>query len=614
MNFTKTIINSIKIWVNRQLNDLKSKFYEDLETKIDKDSETDPTVPAWAKAATKPTYTANEVGALPDTTVIPSKISNLINDSGFVTEAYMQEHAQPKGDYALTSEIPSIDGLASEEYVDEEIVALIDTTLSVEGKAADAKATGNMGKELAAQHELLVSRVNNIIANGNSTEENSELVDIRVGYDGSVYESAGEAVRNQFTELGLVAKANGWVKVQNTFYESEGDVTNQINPNNRWFFHDTISECTVGSIKLYIQPTTVDSTVTVELWTLADGKLTKSKEAVVSVPTTLAAGYVETTLNWNVGAEAMISVLPAHYSVVCIGSSGTMYKGSTTDETIAVSDLVAFIAGGFLGNIKTYTYELRSEAQEGILYVGSKQKYETIQSAVDAAYNGDTILVYPGVYQEQVNALGKEVHIIGMNKNSCILIDSSANYYTPPLWMNIGSIENMTVIEDAADPDPNTPEGYLNWAYCIHVDGSTTAIGKQMRISNCILKNANRACLGMGTFANYSIVVENCDIYSGKHADNQPDRGAIYCHNSMDVAENQRVRFYNNRIECGGALTLCLLNTFQESGDFTAEFINNMCWSAENGKTDESVQLYLDSYMKLAESSYGNNIACLNAQ
>lgn len=34
-------------------------------------AETDPTVPAWAKAETKPTYTASEVGALPDDTVIP---------------------------------------------------------------------------------------------------------------------------------------------------------------------------------------------------------------------------------------------------------------------------------------------------------------------------------------------------------------------------------------------------------------------------------------------------------------------------------------------------------------------------------------------------------------
>lgn len=35
-------------------------------------TETDPTVPSWAKQANKPTYTAVEVGALPDTTVIPA--------------------------------------------------------------------------------------------------------------------------------------------------------------------------------------------------------------------------------------------------------------------------------------------------------------------------------------------------------------------------------------------------------------------------------------------------------------------------------------------------------------------------------------------------------------
>lgn len=42
-------------------------------------------IPSWARASTKPTYTANEVGALPDTTTIPTKTSDLTNDSGFVT-------------------------------------------------------------------------------------------------------------------------------------------------------------------------------------------------------------------------------------------------------------------------------------------------------------------------------------------------------------------------------------------------------------------------------------------------------------------------------------------------------------------------------------------------
>ena len=46
--------------------------------------ETDPTVPEWAKQPEKPTYTADEVGALPKNTKIPTKTSELENDSAFV--------------------------------------------------------------------------------------------------------------------------------------------------------------------------------------------------------------------------------------------------------------------------------------------------------------------------------------------------------------------------------------------------------------------------------------------------------------------------------------------------------------------------------------------------
>lgn len=55
------------------------------DTALQSFTETDPTVPAWAKASSKPTYTASEVGALPANTAIPSKTSDLTNDSGFIT-------------------------------------------------------------------------------------------------------------------------------------------------------------------------------------------------------------------------------------------------------------------------------------------------------------------------------------------------------------------------------------------------------------------------------------------------------------------------------------------------------------------------------------------------
>lgn len=58
----------------------KSDFsgeYRDLQGK--------PELAEWALQSKKPTYTASEVGALPDTTKIPSKTSDLQNDSGFTT-------------------------------------------------------------------------------------------------------------------------------------------------------------------------------------------------------------------------------------------------------------------------------------------------------------------------------------------------------------------------------------------------------------------------------------------------------------------------------------------------------------------------------------------------
>ena len=57
----------------------------DTNTYLTSYTETDPTVPSWAKQSSKPTYTAAEVGALPDSTVIPSKVSDLTNDSGFIS-------------------------------------------------------------------------------------------------------------------------------------------------------------------------------------------------------------------------------------------------------------------------------------------------------------------------------------------------------------------------------------------------------------------------------------------------------------------------------------------------------------------------------------------------
>ena len=64
-------------------------------------TETDPTVPAWAKQPNKPAYTAAEVGALPDTTYIPTvptNVSAFNNDAGYVNSTDVQTALSAKQD------------------------------------------------------------------------------------------------------------------------------------------------------------------------------------------------------------------------------------------------------------------------------------------------------------------------------------------------------------------------------------------------------------------------------------------------------------------------------------------------------------------------------------
>ena len=76
-------------------------------------TETDPTVPAWAKQQTKPTYTASEVGALPSNTPIPDSLSDLHDDSThrLVTDAEKQiwnNKSNFSGSYDDLEDKPSI--------------------------------------------------------------------------------------------------------------------------------------------------------------------------------------------------------------------------------------------------------------------------------------------------------------------------------------------------------------------------------------------------------------------------------------------------------------------------------------------------------------------------
>lgn len=69
--------------------------------------------------------------------------------------------------------------------------------LNAEASANQAHASEEYVTGAKNQLDLLQARVDNIIPSGTQTEGNTELIDIRVGYTGETYASAGNAVRTQ---------------------------------------------------------------------------------------------------------------------------------------------------------------------------------------------------------------------------------------------------------------------------------------------------------------------------------------------------------------------------------------------------------------------------------
>lgn len=165
----------------------------------------------WVKQQNKPTYTAEEVGALPVDTKIPSKTSDLQNDSGFLTK------------------------------IPDNYLSGTDKTLSVSGKAADAKATGDKITELSAdisnklnknQGSENSGKIAGINESGDivpmfpvSVDYNEETNCLEFGSDQKMELNKGINLDSTLTKTGYAADAGAVGEVTNSLKE---DISNKI--------------------------------------------------------------------------------------------------------------------------------------------------------------------------------------------------------------------------------------------------------------------------------------------------------------------------------------------------------------------------------------------------
>jgi hypothetical protein len=79
------------------------------------------------------------------------------------------------------------------------------------------------------------------------------------------------------------------------------------------------------------------------------------------------------------------------------------------------------------------------------LNVGPGQTYTTIQSAIVAAQNGDTVLVAPGTYYENIDFLGKAITVTSLGGAASTIIDGGSKAGVATVVISIGEASSAVI-------------------------------------------------------------------------------------------------------------------------------------------------------------------------
>lgn len=221
----------------------------------------------------------------------------------------------------------------------------------------------------------------------------------------------------------------------------------------------------------------------------------------------------------------------ALFFVLCLGISCNSYAKPMDQETFSKQLEQALARGN--------VYTINQDGSGDFL---------TIQEGVNAAKSEDTLLIYPGVYNEAVEIVDKTVHLIGIDRDNCILKYESVDYDKVPLMMGAGEVANITIYGYKKNQGimtdsmmatnvvyyDNALESIESWqkkfsGYALHIDQNYT-YGKDVFLKNCKMVSNTNYTIGIGSRGKSRITLEECEVIS------KGSGGCIYFHN-MNIEE-----------------------------------------------------------------------------
>ena len=229
--------------------------------------------------------------------------------------------------------------------------------------------------------------------------------------------------------------------------------------------------------------------------------------------------------------------------------------------------------------------------------------YTTLTEAVANAKNGDVIFVRKGVYDnEEVEAYGKDITIIGEDVNSTIIKNGLDLYARPPIEMSIGKLANLTFHSYGVNGGDN------RHAYALHNDDNSLQ-DKTFIAENCIFHTqSGYGAVGRGLRKGCGMTFKDCVFL------NESPSGVPFFGNesalSQGPAGEQRLNFYDCQFITTQAQRAAIFRGMKTLGNYViCTFIGNTFVSADTSLT---IRLDYTSQEYIGTSERMGNMGLVN--
>lgn len=207
------------------------------------------------------------------------------------------------------------------------------------------------------------------------------------------------------------------------------------------------------------------------------------------------------------------------------------------------------------------------------------------------------------------NSTPKNISIIGIDKEHCIIEAKGGDYYHPAAeLLTNGIIKNLTFILSNSEHIAESTQG----GYAAHIDSRTIDdVGYKMIIENCKFESETGPAVGVGTHQNANLSFKGCEFINFADPSYSPisgysniaNWGAVFTHTStITGATNQKISFE----DCVGYSVLGnqSLRMSVYSTNCTMKLIRNVFWSYAVNSPAYS----LGAGIVYDAMNYGNNI------